>query len=80
MKNKPRDDREKDTEEMIEWRSTMSQEEMDQCWKKLAEKMEEEVLDKYKVDDSTRGACRGRGSLLEWRRVRKNRMYKIRKW
>ena len=27
----------------------MSQEEMDQCWKKLAEKMEEEVLDKYKV-------------------------------
>ena len=30
----------------------MSQEEMDQCWKRLAEKMEEEVVDKYKVDDS----------------------------
>ena len=29
-KNKPRDDREEDTEEMIEWRS-MSQEEMDEC-------------------------------------------------
>ena len=27
----------------------MSQEEMDQCWKKLAENMEEEVLEKYKV-------------------------------
>ena len=27
----------------------MSQEEMEQCWKRLAEKMEEEVLDKYKV-------------------------------
>ena len=40
----------------------MNQEEMDQCWKKLAEKMEEEVLDKYKVDDSKREAYRGRGS------------------
>ena len=54
MKNKPRDDMEEDTGEMIEWRS-MSQEEMDQCWKMLAEKIEEEVLDKYKVDDSKRG-------------------------
>ena len=42
MKNKPRNDREEDTEEMMEWRST-SQEEMDECWKKLAEKMEEKV-------------------------------------
>ena len=39
MKNKPRDDREDDTGEKIEWRS-MIQEEMDQCWKKLAEKIE----------------------------------------
>ena len=76
MKNKPRDDREEDTEDMFEWRS-MSQEEMDQCWKELAEKMEEEV-DKYKVDDSKRGAHRGRGSLLEWRRVRKSRKYRAR--
>ena len=54
MKNKPRDDREEDTEEMIEWRS-VRQEEMDQCWKKLAEKIEEEVLDTNKVNDSKRG-------------------------
>ena len=40
-----------DTGEMIEWRF-MTQEEMEQCWKKLVEKMEEEVLHKYKVDDS----------------------------
>ena len=42
--------------------------------------MEEEVLDKYKVDDSERGACRGRGSLLEWRRVRRSRKNRLRKW
>ena len=35
----------KDTEEMRKWRS-LSQSEMDLCWKKLAERMEEEVLDK----------------------------------
>ena len=62
MKNKPRDDREEDTGEMIEWRS-MSQEEMDQCWKMLAEKIEEEVLDKCKVDDSKGGVSSGRGFL-----------------
>ena len=52
MRNKPSDVREEDTKEMIGWRS-MSQEEMDQCWKKLAEKIEEEVLDKYKVEGTT---------------------------
>ena len=46
IKNKSSEDSENDTAEMIEWRS-MSQEEMDVCWKRLAEKMEEEVLDKY---------------------------------
>ena len=39
----------------------------------LAERMEEEVLDKYKVEESKREA-------LEWRRVRKNKKYRIRKW
>ena len=66
VKKKSREDREEDTEEMIEWRS-MSQEEVDECWKRLAEKMEEEVLDKYNVEDSKRG-------------VRKNRKYRTRKW
>ena len=79
MKNKPSDDREEDTEEMIGWRST-SQEEMDECWKKLAENVEEEVLDKYKVEDSKRGAYKGRGSFLEWKRVQRSMKYKIRKW
>ena len=74
MKKKPRDDSE---EEMIEWRS-MSQGEMDECWKKLAEKIEEE-LDKCKVEDNKRGAYRGRGSLLEWRRVRRSRKYRRRR-
>ena len=64
MKTKSREDREKDTEKKIEWRSK-SQEEMDECWKRLAEKMEEKVLDKYKVGDSKREAYGGRGSFLE---------------
>ena len=63
MKTKSREDREKDSEKNVEWRS-MSQEEMDECWKRLAEKMEEEVLDKYKVEDSKREAYRGRFSFF----------------
>ena len=38
--------------------------EMDQCWKKMAERKEVEVLDKYKAE---------RGSPLEWRRVRRSK-------
>ena len=34
----------------------MSQEKMDQCLKNLAQKMEAEVLDKYKTEDSKREA------------------------
>ena len=79
MKHEPSDGGEEDTEEMIGWRST-GQEEMDECWTKLAEKTEEEVLDKYEVEDNKRGAYRGRGSLLEWRRVRRGSKYRIRKW
>ena len=70
---------EEDTEEMKKW-SDLSQSEMDLCWKKLAERMEEEVLDKYKVEESKRGPFKGRGNPLEWRRVRRNKRYKIRKW
>ena len=51
MKGKPSSSVEEDTEEMRGWRG-MSQDEMDQCWKNLAERMEEDVLDKYKVEDS----------------------------
>ena len=41
--------------------------------------MEEEVLDKYKVEESKREAFRGRGAALEWRKVCKNKKYRIRK-
>ena len=42
--------------------------------------MEEEVLDKYKVEESNKEALRGRSALSEWRRVRKNKKYRIREW
>ena len=43
--------------------------------------MEEEVLDKYKVDESKREAFRGGGASLEWRRVRKKQeIQNKRKW
>ena len=53
---------------------------MDLCWTNLAKKMEEEAMDKYKVDNGNREAFRGRGDPLEWRRVRKSKKYRIRKW
>ena len=63
-----------DTEEMRKW-SGISQSEMDLCWKNLAEKMEEEVLDKCKLEESKREAFRGRGAPLEWTRVCKNKKF-----
>ena len=42
--------------------------------------MEEEVLDKYKVEESKREAFRGKGPPLEWRRVRKNKKYRRSNW
>ena len=53
---------------------------MDQSWKELAERVEEEVLDKYTVEETKKEAFRGRGCPLEWRRVRKSKKYRIRKW
>ena len=49
-----------DTEEMRKWRSS-SQSQMDPCWKNLAERTEEEALDKHKVEESKREAFKGRG-------------------
>ena len=54
------------------WRG-LSRSEMDQSWKNLAERMEEEVLDKYKGEGSMKDAFRGRGAPLEWRMVRKSK-------
>ena len=64
-----------ETEEMIGWRA-MSQLDVDEFWKKI----EEEVLNKYKVEDSKRGAYRGRGTPLERRRVRRSKTYRARRW
>ena len=43
-------------------------------------KIEAEVLDKYKVEESKREAFTGRGAPMEWRRVRKHKKYRIRRW
>ena len=77
-KEKPNTAVAEDTEEMRKWRG-LSHSEMDQCWKNLAERIEEEVPDKYKVEEGKR-EFRGRVTPLEWRRVRKNKKYRIRKW
>ena len=75
-KEKPNIAVEEDTEEMRKWRG-VSQSEVDQRWKNLAERMEEEVLDKYKIEERKREAFRGGGAPMDWRRVRKKRK---RKW
>ena len=62
------------TEEMRKWRG-LSQSEVDLCWKNLDGRMADDVLEKYKVEESKRKAFRGRGAPLEWRRVRKNEKY-----
>ena len=78
MEGKPNIAVEEDAEEMKKWRG-LSLSEMDQSWKNLAERMEEEVLDKYKVQESKKEGFRGRGAPLVWRRERKSQKYKIRK-
>ena len=60
---------EEDTEE-VEKRRGLSQSEIGQSWKNLGERMEEEVLDKYKVEESSKEAFRGRVAPLELRKVR----------
>ena len=63
MKEKPNITVEDDTEEMRKWRG-LSQSEMDQCWWHSADRMEEEVLDKYKVEECKREAFGGRGDTF----------------
>ena len=50
MKERPNIAVEEDTEEMKRWRS-LNHGEMDLCWKKVAERMEEEVLDKIEHEE-----------------------------
>ena len=53
MKHKVNSLVEIETEEMSKWRG-LGQKEIDQCWKNLAGQIELEVLDKYKVEESTK--------------------------
>ena len=47
----------------------------------MAERMEEEVLDKYKVEESKKGVLsEAEVPPLDWRRVHENKRYIIRKW
>ena len=61
---------EEDAGEVKKW-SGLSESEMDQSWKKLAGRMEEEVLDKYNVEESNKEVKNGRSASLGWRTVRK---------
>ena len=68
MKERPDSTVEEDSEEMKRWRS-LNQIEIDLCWKSLAGRMEEKVLNKYKVEESKEeGAFKGRGKPLEWKK------------
>ena len=60
MKEKPNTDVVEDAEELRKWRCS-NQSDMDLCWMKLAERTEEEVLDKHKVEEK-----QGRG-FQRWR-------------
>ena len=67
-----------DTEEMRKWKG-LSHSEMDLCWKNLPGRMEEEVLENTR-SKKAKEAFRGGGALLEWRKARENKRYRIRKW
>ena len=56
--------------EMVQWKS-INQEEVHNLWKELCGKIQEEVLEKYKVEEFKRGACKGRGEPLEWRIIKR---------
>ena len=49
-------------------------------WKKLSDKIEEEVLQRYKVEVNKREANKGRGQPSEWRMVQRVKKYQPRKW
>ena len=60
IKERPNIAVEEDREEMKRWRS-LNQCEMDPCWKNWVERIEEEVLDKYKVEKKRERAFKGLG-------------------
>ena len=68
-----------DAEGMVQWTS-ISQEGMNDLWKELRGEIEEEVIEKYKIEREKKEAYRGRGESLEWRIVKKGKTKQPRKW
>ena len=68
----------KDTEEVVQWTS-VNQGGVDNLWKELCGQMEEVFLEKYKVEESKKGAHKGRGESLELRIVQRVKKYELRK-
>ena len=64
---------------MNRWRS-LNHCEVDICWKILVERMEEEVLDKYKAEESKRGSFKGRGNPWNGEEHEEVKKYRTRKW
>ena len=69
----------KDTEDMVQWRST-NQENIETLRKKVSENIENEVLKKYNVEVSKRGASKEEGEPSESRMVQRVEKYQPRKW
>ena len=68
----------KDSEEVVQPRS-IHQEEVDHFGKELCGKILEEVLEKYKVEDTKKGAYKNR-ERLEWRIFKRVHKYQSGKW
>ena len=71
---------ERGTEEMRKWRG-YNQDEMDQCWKKLAEKeWKRRFCTSTRSKNSKREAYRARGLPAEMEARANSKEYRIRKW
>ena len=79
MEEKTSNRENKDTDEIVQWR-TIIQEETNHRWKELFGTMEEEVLEKYKVEETVKGAYKGRDEPSEWRIVQGVKKYQPREW
>ena len=64
---------------MVQWRG-FSQEGIGKLRKELRDTMEEEVLEKHKVDEANKRAYREGGEPLDWWIVMKQKRSQPRKW
>ena len=48
----------KHTEEIVQWRS-INQEQVENLWEEVCAKMDEEVMEKYRVEESKKSAYKG---------------------